>query len=436
MRKPLKANVLRKPFSVFFFTVFLFLGCNDNCKITNTFVCFEPVYSSTTEVRAAVSLQPPHALTGLGKIYFKDGYLFLNEVGKGIHIVDNRNPLMPQPLSFLNIPGNYDLAILDHTLYADSYIDLVVFDISDLENVKEIDRVENLFNNYMTMGLMVGSEKGILTDWQRKEDVSVYEKECNARYQRWGGILYEDGIALNRSTASSFSSQAALAPSGSNSGVGGSMARFTIVGDHLYALDGANLDIVELTAPQNPKATKEMHVSGDVETIFPYQDKLFFGTQSGMLIYDLQDDENPLLISRYAHIRSCDPVVVEGDHAYVTLRNGSTCGGFTNQLEVINISDLKSPFVEKICAMTNPFGLGIDNNTLFICDGDSGLRVLDATDVSKICESTLARYEGIHALDIIPYQNVAMMIGKDGLYQYNYSNPKEIKLLSVLPIQQ
>jgi hypothetical protein len=438
MKRLLKLNLCRKSFVLTLLIAILFLGCHDNCKVTNTFVYFDPVYSTSAEVKAAVSLQPTHALTGLGKIYFKDGYLFLNEVGKGIHIVDNRNPSMPQPLSFLNIPGNYDLEISGNTLYADSYVDLVIFDISELNNVREVNRVEGLFNNYTSMGMLVGSDKGILTDWVRKENVSVQEEECSARYQTWGGIYYRDGIAFNQSLASSFDSKMAFVPSGSNSqsGIAGSKARFTISGDHLYAIDGANLDIVALTTPQHPKAKKEILVSWDIETLFPHEDKLFFGTQSGMLIYDLKDNENPSLISRYAHVRSCDPVVVEGNHAYVTLRNGSTCGGFTNQLEVINISDLKSPYVEKICPMTNPNGLGIDNGTLFICDGTSGLRVLDASDVTKICESPLARYEGIHALDIIPFQNVAMMIGNDGLYQYDYSNPKEIKLLSVLPIKQ
>jgi hypothetical protein len=438
MKRLLKLNLFRKSFTVTLLIAFLFLGCHDNCKVTNTFVYFDPVYSTSADVKAAVSLQPTHPLTGLGKIYFKDGYLFLNEVGKGIHIVDNRNPSMPQPLSFLNIPGNYDLAISGNTLYADSYVDLVVFDISDLNSIKEVNRVERLFNNYTSMGMLVGSDKGILTDWVRKENVSVQQEDCSARYQPWGGILYKGGIAFESSLARSFDSKTAFVPSGSNSqtGISGSMARFTINGDHLYALDGANLDVVKVSSPKNPVATKEILISSDVETLFPHEDKLFFGTQSGMLIYDLKDEENPSLISRYAHVRSCDPVVVEGDHAYVTLRNGSMCGGFTNQLEVINISNLKSPYVEKICPMTNPFGLGIDNGTLFICDGTSGMRVLDATDITKICESPLAHYEGIHALDIIPFQKVAMMIGNDGLYQYDYSNLKEIKLLSVLPIKQ
>ena len=133
-------------------------------------------------------------------------------------------------------------------------------------------------------------------------------------------------------------------------------------------------------------------------------------------------------------MRSCDPVVVEGNYAYVTLRSGSDCEGFTNQLEVIDIANLKSPTVVKIYPMTNPHGLGIDDGTLFICDGADGLKVYDASNTLTISENQLAHYKNINAFDIIPYHQIAMIIGKDGLYQYDYSDSKNIKLISQLPI--
>jgi hypothetical protein len=125
---------------------------------------------------------------------------------------------------------------------------------------------------------------------------------------------------------------------------------------------------------------------------------------------------------------------VEGDYAYVTLRDGNACGGFTNQLEVVNIKDLTKPILERTYPMKNPHGLGIDNTLLFICDGSDGLKIYDASDINKIADNQLAHYGDINTLDIIPYQHIAMMIGTDGLYQYDYSDIKNIKLLSKLPI--
>jgi hypothetical protein len=423
----------------FFLFLFIFsisfTDCSDKCEETNHFVYYEPAYSTSAEIKAAVALVEPIPLSDIGRIYYKDGILFINESGKGIHIIDNRNPANPTPLHFLNIPGNYDLAIRGNTLYTDSYVDLVAFDISDLSNIREINRIERLFNNYTTMGMMVSSDKGILTEWKKVERVTVNETECNAIYQPWGGIFYDGGIAMLANSSQSFSSKAAFAPTtGSQTGIGGSMARFTINGDFLYGLDGSNLDVVDVSQQSQPSAKNEIPLSWDAETLFPHKDNLFVGTRTGMYILDLTLPAQPAVVSHYSHVRSCDPVVVEGDYAYVTLRSGSTCEGFTNQLEVIDISNLKNPVIKMTYPMTNPHGLGIDQGTLFICDGADGLKAYDATNVLSISGNQLAHYKDINAFDVIPFQNVAMVIGKNGLYQYDYSDIKNIKLISQLPI--
>lgn len=430
--KPIHRTVL------FLFLLLLsitFTDCSDNCEETNQFVYYEPVYSTSMEIKAAVALKAPIPLSDIGRIYFKDGILFINESGKGIHIIDNKNPSTPTPLSFLAIPGNYDLAIRGNTLYADSYVDLVAFDIADLSKIKEVNRIERLFNNYSTMGMMVSSVKGVLTEWKKVEQVRVNKTECSAVYQAWGGFYYETGIAMRSDMAGLFNSKSAFAPvTTSQTGIGGSMARFTINGDFLYGLDGANLDVVDVSQQSQPIAKNEIPLSWDVETIFPHKSNLFVGSRTGMYILDVTAPAKPSLISHYTHVRSCDPVVVEGDYAYVTLRSGSVCEGFTNQLEVIDISNLKTPTIVKIYPMTNPHGLGIDNGTLFICDGNDGLKAYDATNVNTISDNQLAHYKNINAFDVIPFQQVAMVIGKDGLYQYDYSDIKNIKLISQLPI--
>lgn len=90
---------------------------------------------------------PPQALVNPGKIYTKDQYLFINELKEGIHIIDNRNPSAPTPVAFVRIPGNGDMAIRNNILYADSYMDLVTFDISNPSSIQAINRVQNVFPN-------------------------------------------------------------------------------------------------------------------------------------------------------------------------------------------------------------------------------------------------------------------------------------------------
>lgn len=412
---------------------FIITGCSDSCEVTNTYTYFEPVYATSAEVKAAIGLKPPKQISNAGRIYFKDGILFINESGEGIRIIDNRDPSHPMPLNFLNIPGNFDLSIIGSTLYADSYVDLVVFDISNLNSISEVGRVEGLFDHYNTFGFRGNDSLGFITGWKEVKTVDIHENDCQNQVQIWGGQYYEGGIVFLSSADGSFPTRkTSVAPN--STGIGGSMARFTIANNYLYALDDNKLDIVSLANPIAPQPNNEIDLGWLPETLFPNGNTLFVGTRNGMYIYNISSPSSPSLLSTFEHIVSCDPVVVEGDYAYVTLYSGG-CGDI-NQLEVVDISNLSAPSLVKVYPFTNPHGLGIDNGVLFICDGAEGLKIFDASDVNTITDKQLAHYPAINALDVIPYNGVAMMIGSDGLYQYDYSNIQDIKLLSKITIER
>ena len=411
-------------------------GCADKCEVTEEYVYFEPVYTTVEEIRSGIAIAPAEPIGAVGKLYFKDGILYVNEPGKGIHIIDNEDPANPRQLKFLKIPGNYDLAIKGNTLYADSYVDLVAFDVADVSNVREVNRLEGVFKNYQVLGYSIDESCCVITSFEEKKRVFVNESDCSfSSVQPWGGIMFEDGIAFRADGVANFSTMAAIAPgSGSGSGVGGSLARFTISGNHMYVLDGADLHTVNVTQERNPVPGSRTQLGFDIETLFPYEQNLFVGSRTGMHILDISSPESPVKISTYQHVTSCDPVVVEGDYAYVTLRTGNFCVGNVNQLDVIDISDLRSPRLVKTYPMTNPHGLGVDNHTLFVCDGSAGLKMFDATDVQAIDKNLLAHHANVTAVDVIPLNDVLMMIGQDGIYQYDYSNPTEMKILSKISV--
>lgn len=214
------------------------------------------------------------------------------------------------------------------------------------------------------------------------------------------------------------------------------MARFTINKGHLYALEAGKMQVFSLVNPSEPSGVNEVSVGWDVETIFPTADKLFLGSRSGMYIFDNAAPASPQLLSIYEHVQACDPVVVQDTLAYVTLRDGTECQTYTNQLEVISIKDPTAPELLAVHPMQHPHGLGIDGDKLFIAEGIHGLKVFDATDIYTIGDNQLAHYSNVHAFDLIPYQDVVMLIGEDGFYQFDYTDPTELKLLSVIPIQR
>lgn len=430
-------------YALAFLTVLLGLsilleGCSERCGQEVHYTYYEPVYETVESIRNAVAQIEPQPFEGIGKIYFKDGWMFVNQPGKGVHVIANQNPASPVMHSFINVPGSYELAVKGTTLYVDSYVDLVLLDISNINHIQEVGRMEGVFRSYTSMGISYDENNPvILTGFREKENVTITESDCspNNSVQPWGGWWAEDRGGIFFASNTQFNQSAAMAPgTGSGPGVGGSMARFTISGNHLYMLDQNMVKSVDITSERNPQEKNSLDLDWGIETIFPYGNVLFVGAQTGMHILDVSVPGTPKKISTYAHVRVCDPVVVQGTTAYVTLRSGNQCMGFTNQLEVIDIADLKNPTVKAVHPMHNPHGLGIDGATLFICDGDAGLKIFHAGDVQKITENLLAHYEHINAYDVIPFNNVLMMIGADGIFQFDYSDPSDIKLLSQIAL--
>src|SRR5437867_12520350 len=107
-------------FFVFIIAGFILHSClKDKC--THTYRIYTPVYKTTQEVRANIKSNGPKEIVNAGKLYLRGPYIFLNEIDRGIHIIDNTNPASPKNIAFIDIPGNMDLAVKGNTLYADLY---------------------------------------------------------------------------------------------------------------------------------------------------------------------------------------------------------------------------------------------------------------------------------------------------------------------------
>lgn len=223
---------------------------------------------------------------------------------------------------------------------------------------------------------------------------------------------------------SNSSSKAASSPFGA----GGSMARFAIVDDRMYTVGQSDLSVFNIAAANNPLFTNSKNIGWGIETIFPFRDKLFIGSTTGMFIFSINNPDNPLQAGQFSHVVSCDPVIADDEHAFVTLRGGTMCRGIANQLDVLKLNNLSNPTLVKTYGMTNPHGLSKDDHLLFVCDGTDGLKVFNASNVNSL--KLVTHIKGIDTYDVIAYNNLALVVAKDGLYQYDYSDIRNIRLLS------
>lgn len=123
--------------------VLFFNGCIDRYDYKG---CHKPIYISYETLRSDYpAVKEPREIDKAGKIYVYGDTLLINEKGKGIHVVNNSVKETPRRVNFIAIPGNIDLAVKNDRLYVDSFTDLVVLNIKDINNITEIYTKEDVF---------------------------------------------------------------------------------------------------------------------------------------------------------------------------------------------------------------------------------------------------------------------------------------------------
>ena len=401
----------------------LFTGClKDNCK--HSYKIQVPVYKKLRDLRAAVQGGAATPLSGASKIYITGNRIYLSEKDKGVHVIDNSNPASPRNTAFINIPGNGDVVVRGNTLYADLYCDLAAVDISDPQNISVKKYITNAFPYRLGYATYTTNPDSIsvLVDWISKDTIVSCE-EANT---------WRNCPNCNVFLASSSGVQSAAGgDSKAAGGTGGSMARFAAVDNYMYAVGRNDMSIIDLASVNNPTIVKRQNVGNELETIFPFKDNLFLGSATGMFVYNISDPVNPKAVSWQGHWRMCDPVIADDNYAYVTLFDAAICGSANlNQMEVYSISNINKPTLVKTYPLTNPHGLAKDGNLLFICDGRDGLKIFDATKADDI--KLLKHLPGTESYDVIALNGIAYVSTKSGLYQYDYSNIGNVRLLSKL----
>lgn len=217
-----------------------------------------------------------------------------------------------------------------------------------------------------------------------------------------------------------------------STGKAGSQARFNLMGDHLYLAQADSLQVVDISQPNDPQLGKKIALDTKSETIFGYNHLLYIGSPTGMEILSVSDPANPEHLGFASHILGCDPVVVQGDYAYLTVRGTSNCRrNSVDRLIVNNVEDPVTPYGVWEGEIANPYGLGTHDTLLYVCTGDSGLNVYSIFKPEY--PRFLYNLNSLHAWDVIPDNNRLLVVGENGFYQYDFTNPAQPEFLSQLP---
>jgi hypothetical protein len=211
----MKAKIIPIIMIVSLFLIF-FYSCEDTTY--KEYQGYAPVYMSYKDLRASIIEEKNVDLKNPGKIYYKDKYIFIVEELKGIHVYDNSNPSSPVRKVFVKLPGVVDISISGYILYADSYVDLVVLDVENIDNIHEVGRIKDILP-YTVPKAGTGTdfpvgpvdrEKGVVIDWELRTIKEKINNNNNPYPVFW-----------DRST----SFMAMVNSSGASSGVSGSGVR-------------------------------------------------------------------------------------------------------------------------------------------------------------------------------------------------------------------
>jgi hypothetical protein len=234
---------------------------------------------------------------------------------------------------------------------------------------------------------------------------------------------------------SACSKDSSVSNTGGGTGQGGSLARFTIVGNYLYTVDGEYLNVFDISSNSKMTYKNKVQIGFGIEAIYPFRDKLFIASNTAMYIYSITNPETPTQESQAQHLTGCDPVVANDSVAYLTIHGGNRCGSQINQLQVYDVKNISNPIFKKSYTLTNPMGLGMYQQHLYVCDNGTGIRIYDISNPYNPIAKQILTGENFVDVIIVPNltsQTTLVCMLTDGVAFYDITDPTQIVKLGTV----
>lgn len=389
------------------FSLSFFTSCSDQlCEQEVTYTKATAIYADLNDFRIDNLNESPKQLESANKIYLSNDLILISERMKGIHVYDNSDPKNPIAINFLNIPGNNEMFVEDNIIYADSYYDMLKIDISSPLQATVVSRLENAIRPQFSNDrgqILIGFNEEIVTE---QLSCDAYIDDNNSIYFDWNSQRIDDSAIPTAFVSNS-------------NGSLGTANRIAKVDDLIFIIDKTNIFTLE-DREKLSEATIPQSIGWALETIYPADGHLFLGSNNGMQIYRIQDDNRVSLRGEFFHATGCDPVLpTDQNVAYVTLRSGDECPGDENNISVVNIANLNSPSLIQEIAMDSPYGMTLHEDKLYVGEGTNGFKIFDASerDNLKLIETN----RSIETYDIIVHptdRNILLFANPNGISQY------------------
>lgn len=219
----------------------------------------------------------------------------------------------------------------------------------------------------------------------------------------------------------------------------GSYSNLLVLGDFMYVINKEKLQTFSVENPESPTLINDQEVGFNIESLLHHKGSLFIGSAEAMFIYEIDEKgiPNRTSVTEYSNLGNdfCmnDPLAVNDNNAFASISSRTTgeCGRFDmNEIRVYDIQNLSNPLLITTVGMDSPRGIALDGHVLFVCEAETGLKVLDVSNPANPVQ--LHHFSGFRAFDVIANDGLLVVVGPDKIYEYDYSDLTNMKYLSEL----
>lgn len=409
--------------------ILLMYSCSaDQSSAELTYTKAIGIYGDLNDQRTQPLLEGIRDLSNPGKVFVSEELLLIGEEEEGIHVYDNSDPENPVALNFIKIPSNKEFYVQDNFIYAESLYDMLKIDISDKSNPILESRIENAFVQEFTNAageVLIGFEFQTVTE-EVVENSDIWNEIWNN--QNVAFFDFQSRLIPKSAVPSSFA--------GSSGSSIGTVNRIAHSNNHVYVISNQFMTVFEDN--DDFQLIGSNYAGWQMETIYPQGNNLFVGTRGSMEIFSITNPKDPILENSFSHANACDPVLPNGNVAYVTLRANEEddCPGTTNSLLAVDITNTRNTFLLEEIDMISPFGMTIIGNTLYVGEGANGLKTFSISDSNGLLD--LLKFDSdVQAYDVIAHPtkaDIILIASPSGFGQYQIDSDQNISLLSMITI--
>jgi len=179
---------MRSIISLTAIAIIIFSSCDykNTSNLPSQVEGYSPAYAPDATTFKQITAEPARTTVNGGKIYTVGNLLFQVEQDSGIHIINYANPSSPQKLGFIRSFLCKELSVKNGFIYTNNLSDLVVIDINNPNNIREVGRTSGVFPD---LALQYPPKagfakvyfecpdptKGIITGWKKQ---TIHNPKC------------------------------------------------------------------------------------------------------------------------------------------------------------------------------------------------------------------------------------------------------------------